>query len=131
MFAIVVPMLIGSSVYLLFDRNIIIFDKIGFSSGQYVFFSSVFNCKPAFLRNYLCDFCWSFSLECAVYLFLVKNKKNLIISVIVSSSVSVIIEFLQVLKVISGTFDIFDIILEIIAVIAAGFILNKIWEDKT
>ena len=75
--------------------------------------------------------CWAFSLECALFLFFEKSNKHLIISAIISSFVSIIIELFQKLSFLSGTFDPIDIILEIVAVIAASFILNNIWEDKT
>ena len=119
----------GCVFYLLSDKDILFFKHFDYLSE---IFKTPENTKisiPPFIRNYLCDMCWSFSLESTLYLLFIKNKRYLIISVVVSSFVSITMEILQGFNIVSGTFDPADIILEIVAVFAAGFILNIIWED--
>ena len=126
-----VPMVIGCIIYLLSDEDIILFKHFSCLSEKIKLPENTNISISPFIRNYLCDMCWAFSLECALFLFFEKSKKHLIISAIISSFVSIIIELFQKLSFLSGTFDPIDIILETVAVIAASFILNNIWEDKT
>lgn len=128
---IILPLIFGLIIYILSDRDVfiskLIFNLIPFS------FSSLNIRHPVFLffRNHMCDFFWAVSLESCIGLILLNCKKQFLISIIISVVLSVLLELFQLFGIISGTFDIFDLLFETIAIIMAGLILNKsIWRSN-
>ena len=78
-----------------------------------------------FIRNYLPDMLWAYSLIFSAYAVFDNKTKNLKWIIIAVSLLIVIIEILQLTKIIHGTFDIFDILAEITAVLIAVIILKR------
>ena len=115
-----VPLLLGLAIYV-FMKN-----------GTYInsFLGVEFNYSPKtvlgiFIANWFCDFLWSYALVFALYLVLSPFKNNLIFSCVTSALLGLILELLQGTNILSGTFDWWDIITEIVAVIIALLILKK------
>ena len=115
-----VPLLLGLAIYV-FMKN-----------GTYInsFLGVEFNYSPKtvlgiFIANWFCDFLWSYALVFALYLVLSPFKNNLIFSCVTSALLGLILELLQGTNILSGTFDWWDIIIEIVAVIIALLILKK------
>ncbi len=82
------------------------------------------------LKGYLCDVCWATALESSIILILPKSKKFFIASVIISAVISTAFELLQFFKIISGTFDMLDIIAETASIIISGTIIYYIFRRK-
>ncbi len=72
-----------------------------------------------FWPAHLCDVLWAFSFTFAVSATLKKNKFNYCISFVVVVFFGICFEVLQYFNVIPGTFDIYDILCEVIAVFTA------------
>ena len=115
-----VPLLLGLAIYV-FMKN-----------GTYInsFLGDEFNYSPKtvlgiFIANWFCDFLWSYALVFALYLVLSPFKNNLIFSCVTSALLGLILELLQGTNILSGTFDWWDIIIEIVAVIIALLNLKK------
>ena len=68
---------------------------------------------------------WAYSLIFSAYAVFDNKTKNLKWIIIAVSLLIVIIEILQLTKIIHGTFDIFDILAEITAVLIAVIILKR------
>ena len=101
-------------------------------NGTYInsFLGVEFNYSPKtvlgiFIANWFCDFLWSYALVFVLYLVLSPFKNNLIFSCVTSALLGLILELLQGTNILSGTFDWWDIIIEIVAVIIAMSIINK------
>lgn len=78
-----------------------------------------------FIVNWFCDFLWAYALVFALYIVLSPFKSKLLFSCVISVLLGLILEILQGVNILSGTFDWWDIIIEIVAVIIAMSIINK------
>lgn len=111
---IVLPLVIGTIVY--------VHVKPSAPISQLIYFllhikTPVLNIKPTgihrFIQYYLCDILWSYSLTFALSLYL--GKDRLLLSYAIAVSFSTLVEVLQLLPQVLGSFDIFDIIVQLIA----------------
>lgn len=78
-----------------------------------------------FIVNWFCDSLWAYALVFALYIVLSPFKSKLLFSCVISVLLGLILEILQGVNILSGTFDWWDIIIEIVAVIIAMSIINK------
>lgn len=69
--------------------------------------------SPGIIRNHLCDFLWAYSFAFSLTYIELNNKETFIITL----STGVIFELLQMMHLIRGTFDILDILVELLACI--------------
>lgn len=111
---IVLPLVIGTTVYLYLKPSAPISQLI------YLLLHispPVLNIKSTgihrFIQYYLCDILWSYSLTFALSLYL--GKDRLLLSYDIAASFSTLVEVLQLLPYVLGHFDIFDIIVQLIA----------------
>ena len=122
---IVIPLLIGLLIYIFADNGSFLHDwftdHFGAMVSQRIYNYLSKSSIIVFLRNFLCDCCWAFSLEHSVYFILRNSRKGLFESVIISIVFSLFIESAQFFGIILGTFDFLDIIFEITAIVFAGF----------
>lgn len=125
---IFIPLIIGFFVYVFFcpDTYIsILFFKFyplhPINDSFENFFHSPFQ---ILIRSYLCDSLWAYALLFSVSLLLRQSKNNLLISIIVCASFESIIEFLQMFPNIPGTFDLYDILIEIMTTIFAAMVIK-------
>ena len=111
---IVLPLVIGTIVY--------VHVKPSAPISQLIYFllhieTPVLNIKPTgihrFIQYYLCDILWSYSLTFALSLYL--GKDRLLLAYVIAASFSTMVEVLQLLPQVLGSFDIFDIIVQLIA----------------
>ena len=102
----------GTVSYFLFD--------IGIINNSNIFFR--------LLRNYLPDFLWAFSFFflTIIFSFNISEKKYLFISGIYVVFIGIIFEILQYFNIAKGTFDFFDIVIYLIAILIACFIETKL-----
>lgn len=131
MLNILIPLLLGFSVYIVFRPDAII--------SVYIF--SLLKLHPIvlclspewlriFVNNFLSDFLWAYSLTFVVSLILGYSRKNQIISFSLCFIFEAIIELLQRTKFIHGTFDIIDVFVESIAILFALVLIKK-YEECT
>ena len=120
---IIVPLVCGLFIYLTKAERTYISD-----------FLSVFRLAlpiidyPLVIRYYACDFLWTYSLFFCLRLTLgdtLKGKHNLTV-IALTGVVAVILETIQLIKTIPGTFDMLDILVELIAIAIADLILTII-----
>lgn len=119
---ILFPLILGASYYILFENT----SYINMLFSKYVVDFSLMpekNKLYLFCNNYLCDICWSFSLESAVLLIMYDTKWRYIISLCISIAFSTALELLQLFNIFSGVFDLHDILYEAIAILIACAII--------
>jgi hypothetical protein len=83
---------------------------------------------PAPIRNFAADFLWTYSMFFCLRLTLgddLCGKYNSFVFLL-TAIVAVVIECLQLTKVFPGTFDFLDIVIELVAAVAALLISNMI-----
>lgn len=78
-----------------------------------------------FVICWFCDFLWAYALIFALYLCLYPFQHKLHISAVCTIIASIVFEVLQLKNIVSGTFDWWDIIIEITAVIIAVVIIKR------
>lgn len=108
---IALPLIIGLCIYLLFGSNTYINSLFGISI-RFTFG----NVLDIFIKSWLCDILWSYSLFNAIWISLFAFKRRTFIASLISFVLVISIESLQYFSVISGTFDILDIFFELTAV---------------
>jgi hypothetical protein len=77
-----------------------------------------------FVRNYMLDILWGYALVFALYFALGNNTAELWKIFIIAIAFSAAMETLQLTPIISGTFDVFDIMAEFFAETVAVFIIK-------
>lgn len=117
---IVCPLFIGLSVYILFYENTYL--NLFFHINLHLTLNGF---AGAFVKSWLCDILWSYSLLNAIYISMFALKKRLLIACVFSVGLIVSLEMLQYFNFISGTFDILDIFFEITAAFFAVYIIKK------
>lgn len=79
---------------------------------------------PYIIRNFACDFLWTYSMFFCLRLILgepLKSKYNFWV-IAVTAFVATILEIMQLIHIIPGTFDCLDILAELIAIVVADLI---------
>lgn len=123
---IVFPLVAGLIIYILYKPEAyicrFIHSILGTSQNPDIILQK--NCIINFVRFHLSDMCWSYALTSALSLILTLNRKSVAIAVSINTIFSITLEILQLNKVISGTFDVTDILLQILSgFMSAGIIL--------
>ena len=124
-----ISLVLGLGIYLFCYKTTYIntaFTNIFGFSLPYIYFD---NAIYRFITCWACDILWAYSLTFALYLCFKVFKSPLIITSVTTSLFAVIIELLQINKVINGTFDILDIISELVA-ISFAIIIIKCFEKQ-
>ncbi len=125
-----IPLVLGLGIYLFCYKTTYIntaFTNIFGFSLPYIYFDNAFH---RFITCWACDILWAYSLTFALYLCFRVFKKPLIITSVTSSLFAIIIELLQINGVINGTFDILDIISELVAISLAVIMIKFIEKQK-
>ena len=110
-----ISLIVGSLLYILFRKNTYIggilngIENIYISRERYLFQVS------DFFKFYLPDFLWGFSLGCGLIAIHNPRIKGVIICASYSFLCGLIWELLQYLEVLSGTGDIHDVIMYLLA----------------
>lgn len=83
-----------------------------------------------FLRFYLFDFLWAFSLNIFLFILIGNNAKSIVLSMLITTVVGIIMELFQLWNLASGTFDRWDILAELTGAIVSAIIIYFIWRRK-
>lgn len=117
---IILPLIIGLVIYLSVNKNTYISDYIKFP-----FTVNLIGITGIFVKCWLCDMLWSYALTQALYIALFSFPNRILFSAIISFVMGCILELLQLFSLVSGTFDILDILFELIAIVIAMGVLKR------
>jgi len=81
---------------------------------------------PLLFRYYICDFLWGFALYSALGLVLDSDKPNIIRNILTSVAVSITLETLQLIPSFPGSFDVWDMVVEGIAIVIAALVTKTL-----
>ena len=121
---ILVPLLAGMVLYTILTDDTYVSQWIRRTFAQEN--SSVLSTRAGFLRfcrNHLCDMCWSYSLVFCIAWILGQGRVWLTVSVSVCALFSTLMELVQLSAAFPGTFDVWDILLEIVSCLIAGMVI--------
>lgn len=118
----ILPLLLGLIVYVC-DRpdsyiSILVYSLTGFRSSIRFF--------PTIIDNHFPDFVWAYSLMFVVNSVTGIYKKNLKLSYVISILFAVILELIQLFQHNMFTFDVIDIVVEIVAISLASLVIKVI-----
>ena len=117
MFLSLVSLILGLLIYIFFRKGTYIHTLLKiehpFGLSDLIFFGS------DFIKYYLPDFLWAFSLTNALITVSDKTKKEVFIIGFAVILLSALWEILQLLKIVSGTFDFVDCFIYLFAVVTA------------
>lgn len=114
------PIIIGAVFYYIFGRDIVFVELIDNVLGFSMHITNTgnnFGIKMA--RCYLPDFLWAYALMSAVLLFWGYDKRIIALVIVYET----VLELLQLFSCVKGTFDVWDILIEILA----GIIVIKLF----
>lgn len=78
-----------------------------------------------FAANRLGDFLWAYALCFALYRLLSPFQHRLLFAVLAANALGALLEYLQKVQILSGTFDPLDILAESIAAVFAAIIIKR------
>lgn len=108
-------LLLGILIYFLFNGQFLVKDGL----------------ITSFIRNYIPDILWTLSFYFASINFAQKiTKRYMIFTALYVFLLALFFELLQLVHVINGTFDIFDIIIYFISICIASLIEKIYWRGK-
>jgi len=123
---IVISLSFGILLYILFRPPLSWFPDIKGWDKAIIDISWLPSLLSSFILYHLSDIIWSLALAEAVYLI----KNNLILAVISSLILTILFELLQILKVVKGTGDIWDIIFVTVFLSIYYFIKRKGYKNE-
>ena len=131
-FLVIIPLMLGLLLYTIFREDtyisrfvlsVIKFNNLSDIKNQISIQSPIISYLS---KNYIPDCCWAFSLEACLALILHDSKRMVVISLIISSLFLSTMETLQLTPLIPGTFDSLDIVIELVAIVISGIIINQL-----
>ena len=107
----ILSLFIGGIIYIVFRENTYISKLF----NNYIFVSKLKNHLPFldnnFIKYYFPDYLWAFSLSNGLHIIYLPNFKNSLLCTLVVWACGTIYELLQFLNIVSGTYDIIDILM--------------------
>jgi hypothetical protein len=125
---VICPIIVGAFIYYLTSPNVIFVKIIDAVIGGIISFhiSPINNIFFRLIRNYFLDMLWGYALVFALFYIFDNNAVKTGKLFGVAFSFSSVLEILQIMPFVQGTFDIFDIAVEFLAEGIAAFIINYI-----
>ena len=128
----IIPILIGTVLYVQYRPDAyvsrLIYRLFNITPNHTIDRSAI----GTFIRCYLLDILWAFALPNALFFAVGFDKKRLKLIFVLSIGMVAITEVLQYFKIISGTGDLVDCLLECLSITLAIYMVTKvIKEDRT
>ena len=122
---ILIPIGLGAVIYYLVSPDVLFVKQIDLLLGKAMHFEVANDISVVkFIRNYFLDMLWAYALVFALSLIICRNAAQLWETFMIAFIFSAILELLQITPVVQGTFDIWDIMVELIAELVAVFIIK-------
>jgi hypothetical protein len=121
------PLSLAAVVYYVISPDVIFVERIDSLLGRGFHLDNIrFGTEAVrFVRNYVLDMMWGYALVFALYFIMGNNAAGLTKLIMIASFFSTVMELLQLTPFVRGTFDVLDIIVEILAEATAVFIIKK------
>lgn len=129
---IICPIAVGSLIYSMASPDVIFIKKTADFIGKTICIS-VFPADSVFLRlvrNYLPDMMWGYSLVFALFCIIGNNAAGVWKAFGIAFPFSAAMEMIQKASFVPGTFDVFDIFVEVLSETAAACIIYKLYSSR-
>ncbi len=122
---IIVPLIIGAILYYIIAPDVIFVRVLSsFFNGDATSISQPETVFDYFVRYYLMDLLWGYALVFALY-FCLDNNAAIVRIFIMAFLFSTAMELFQLMAIVPGVFDIWDIVIEGLAEAFAAFIIKN------
>lgn len=123
----IVPIILGALIYYLMSPEVIFVKQIeNFLEIKFrISDISMDNVFLRFVRNYFLDMLWGYALVFSLFLVNGNNTAELKRILVIAFVFSAIMEVLQITPFAKGTFDVYDVIVELLAEVMAVFIIKN------
>lgn len=129
---IICPITAGALIYCLAAPDVIFIKKaedfIGWTVHLQMFPAG--SALLRFVRNYLPDMMWGYSLVFTLFYIIGNNAASIWKVFWMAFPFSVVMEMMQKTSFVSGTFDVFDIVVEFLAEVIAACIIYKLYSRE-
>ena len=118
---ICVPLVIGLLIYVTKTERTFISDFFGITKSVLPVVE-----YPEFISNHACDCLWAYSLFFGIRLSVGYNPKDkhYLMVVLISLCVAIALEAIQLTNLVNGTFDVLDILFEIVSMAVAYIVMT-------
>lgn len=124
---IILPIILGGFVYYLYSPEVWFVEKVDTIIGVEIHLSAKRGSFTwEFVRFYLLDMLWAYALVFALFFFMDNNAARLWAIFLLTLSFSCMMEILQLISVVNGTFDIMDIMAMLFAELVAVFVIKRL-----
>lgn len=122
---ILIPLVLGAIIYYVTSPNVIFVKYIDafFGNSTHISVLGRNQWLMRFVRNYLLDMMWSYALVFTLFSTMGNSTAELRNIWVIAFAFSALMEILQLTPKVNGTFDVFDILVEALAEVAAVFII--------
>lgn len=121
---VVFPIIAGSLIYYVISPEVIFVRNIDRLLGVSLHVGTE-NTFVIIMRSYMPDMLWAYALVFSLMLVTGNRTANVFKNFVIAGTFSTIIEVLQITGYVKGTFDVMDIVVEIVAELMAVFIIIK------
>lgn len=131
-FNCIIPLFIGAMIYYILSPEVIFVRHIDNIVGENLHIDIVYSDLSIlrFIRNYVLDMMWAYALVFALHFFIGNRTEKLFLTVIIAVIFSALMEILQLTSIAMGTFDVLDILVEVLAEIAAVLFIKKFYSKE-
>ncbi len=129
---ILAPLLIGGLIYYFISPDVIFVKQMDtwIGGGIHLTVMTKRFWLTAFLRNYLLDMLWGYALVYVLFFVFDDKTAGLSKSFLLAAGFSALMEVLQLMAIVPGTFDSYDILAEILVELLAVFIIKATIQEE-
>ena len=130
-FNIIFPLLVGAVIYWFTSTDVIFVEAVRSFWGmpRHTWISNTDGGIFRIIRYYLSDILWAYALVFALYFSIANSAARVKTAFVIAVVFSTVMEVIQLSPVIPGTFDMNDILVEVIAETIAVLIIKKRYEE--
>ncbi|MGN0320491.1 MAG: hypothetical protein ACI4D1_06235 [Lachnospira sp.] len=123
---IILPIMTGAVIYYIISPDVVFVQRIDafIGTGMHAGEQAARNAVTVLIRNYLPDILWAYALTFSILFATGNNAAHLRGIFLTAASFSTVMEILQLTPLVKGTFDVADIIVEVVAELVAVFIIK-------
>lgn len=127
---IVLPVLVGGILYLfIWQDTALSYIVEGFIGMEIGIQNHYLKKLPTFIRNYLCDSLWAYSLTMSVFCIYRVEEFCFYKTLLGCAIFEILMEGFQKIGVITGTFDVWDIYIELLTTLIACIFISQ-WKKR-
>lgn len=128
----IVPIFLGGVIYYIFSPSVLFVKTIDALIGMefHITVLGKTSVLYEFVRNFFLDMLWAYALIFGLFYMIGSNAASLWKIFLIALSFSLVLEILQITPIAKGTFDFWDIVVEVLAEGFAVLIIKKYFYEE-